>query len=428
VTTTSSDRAAIEAAPPPDTARRPIRPFRRSADDAVLGGVCGGLARRLGVSSRPLRVLAFLSIFVVGLGILAYAVCWAVIVREGEDHAVLSRVLDDRRQLQIVLAVATVVVAILVTLQVMGVQEPGFLAWPLLLSAVCALCVWRGVSDEERAQLQERLDAAPLVSAATSTNWRTIALRACVGGALLLVGAVLVSKVGSLRGEAIGVFVGALLVCAGFLVLFAPWWLRTLRDLTRERRERLRAQERADVAAHLHDSVLQTLLLIQKSAAEPAEVVRLARRQERELRTWLFDPSADARSGESFASAARLIEQDVEDDYGVRVELVVVGDCDLDEPVRALLAAGREAAVNAAKWSGASQISMYAEVEPERISLFVRDLGRGFDPDAVADDRRGIACSIRERMARNGGSAIVRSEPGRGTEVELALPLGVAAQ
>jgi signal transduction histidine kinase len=425
-----SSTALEPATPPaaaPDPPRRPTRPLRRSADDAVLGGVCGGLARRLGVPTRPVRVLAVLSVFAAGIGLLVYMACWATIIRADEDRAIFSRVLDDRRQLQIVLAVGTVGLAVLVTLQVAGLREPGVLAWPLLLSAVCALCVWRGASDAERATLQERLDAAPLVNAATSTSWRTIALRGCAAGVLLVVGAELLSNIGQLRGEAIGVFVGTLCVCGGFLVLFAPWWLRTLRDLTEERRARVRAQERADVAAHVHDSVLQTLLLIQKAAADPQEVVRLARNQERELRHWLFDPTATARGGESFASAARAVQGDVEDAYGVTVELVVVGDCDLDDAVRALVAAGREAAVNAAKWSGAPRISVFAEVEPARVSLFVRDLGRGFDPSAVAEDRKGIACSIRERMARHGGEATVRSTPGAGTEVELSLPRGAAA-
>jgi signal transduction histidine kinase len=421
------------SARPPDrpAARHLERPLRRSADDAVLGGVCGGLARRLGVSARLLRVLAILSIVLAGLGLLLYMACWALIPRAGEAHSVATRVCDDRRQLQIVLAVATVALAVLLTLQALGLHGPGVFAWPLLLSLVGGLCVWRGASDEERAKLQERLDAAPIVNATTSTGWRTIALRACVGGALLLTGAVLLSKIGTLRGAAIGVFFGAVAVCAGFLVLFAPWWLRTLRDLSQERRERVRAQERADVAAHLHDSVLQTLLLIQKAAAEPTEVVRLARNQERELRHWLFDPRASARiagGADTFASLAEAIERDVEDAYGVGIELVVVGDCDPDDAVLAILGAGREAAVNAAKWSGTASFSMFAEVEPASVSIFVRDLGTGFDPASVPPDRRGIECSIRERMGRFGGRAVVRSTPGMGTEVELVLPRDVTSR
>ncbi len=402
------------------------QPSLRRASDAQLGGVCAGFAERLGVRARTVRIVAVLSVGLFGLGLLAYLACWALVPREGEDAAVLARVLEDRRQLQIVLAVGTVVVAVFVTLQVLGLQEPAVVAWPSLLSALCALCIWRGLSDEERRRLQDRLDAAPLVSAATSTSWRTIVLRACIGGALLVTGGALLSKVGTLRGVALGVFLGAILVVAGFLVLFAPWWLRTLRDLSRERRERVRAQERADVAAHLHDGVLQTLLLIQKSASEPGEVLRLARTQERELRRWLFDPKAATPRGETFATAAAAIERDVEDQYGVAVELVVVGDCELDDGVLALLAAGREAAVNAAKWSGAPRISMYAEVEVGAVSLFVRDQGHGFDPEAVGEDRKGIAHSIRERMQRHGGRATVRSAPGQGTDVELVLSRATA--
>jgi signal transduction histidine kinase len=211
---------------------------------------------------------------------------------------------------------------------------------------------------------------------------------------------------------------------AGFFTLFAPWWLRTLRELTSERRERVRAQERADMAAHLHDSVLQTLSLIQRSAHDPVEVARLARIQERDLRSWLFRPAAFWTRAESPSTlqAAADIERDVEDNYGVAVELVVVGDCPLDEPVSALLAAGREATINAAKWSRAASISVFIEVETEVVSMFVRDLGIGFELENVPPDRHGIARSIIERMQRVGGNGAVRSTIGAGTEVELTLP------
>ncbi len=396
----------------------------RSADGALLGGVCAGIARRLGVSTRLVRCVAVLSIVPAAAGVLAYMACWALIPRVGEDGSAASTVLADRRELQIVLAVGSVALAVFLTLLAMGVQGPGIWAWPLLLSTLGALCVWRGVSDGERASIQDRFNAAPFVSAAASTGWRTIVLRACVGGAMVVIGVVLLSKVGELRGAAIGVFIGTLLVCAGFLVLFAPWWLRTARDLSSERRQRIRAQERADVAAHLHDSVLQTLLLIQKVAASPTEVVRLARNQERELRHWLFDPRSHRtdHGDATLSTLAEEIERDIEDAYGVGVELIVVGDCVADEAVRALVAAGREAALNAAKWSGAPSISIYTEVEAESISFFVRDRGLGFDPKGVGADRKGISCSIVERMSRHGGSATIRSTIGAGTEVEITLP------
>jgi signal transduction histidine kinase len=391
----------------------------------MFGGVCAGIARRLGVSTRLVRFVALLAIVPFAVGVLAYMACWALVPRVGEDRSAASRVLADRRELQIVLAVGTVALAVLLTLLAMGVQGPGVWAWPLLLSTMGGLCVWRGVSHEERAGLQDRFNAAPFVSAATSTGWRTIVLRVCFGAAMVLVGVALLSKVGELRGVAVGVFIGTLLVCAGFLVLFAPWWLRTVRDLSSERRGRIRAQERADVAAHLHDSVLQTLLLIQKVAGSPSDVVRLARNQERELRHWLFDPRSHVRTAGGDATLATLaeeIERDVEDAYGVGVELIVVGDCRADETIRGLVAAGREAAVNAAKWSGTQSIAIYVEVETDSVSFFVRDRGLGFVPEAVPADRKGITNSILERMSRHGGVATIRSTIGAGTEVELLLP------
>jgi signal transduction histidine kinase len=425
-TTSAKASDTPDGAPQPGKApaRRPERPLIRVADGAILGGVCAGIARRLGVHVRLVRILAVLSIIPAAIGVLAYVTCWSIVPREGEERSAASAVLADRRQLQIVLAVATVALAVFITFSALGGQGPGIFSWPLLLSSVGALCVWRGVSDEERANLQERFDHAPFVSAATSTGWRTIVLRACLGGGLVAIGAGLLSKIDQLRGAAIGVFVGTILVCAGFFVLFAPWWLRTLRDLSDERRQRVRAQERADVAAHLHDSVLQTLLLIQKASNRPAEVVRLARNQERELRHWLFDPASGGKrsQGATLATLAEEIERDVEEAYGVGVELIVVGDCAADEAIRGLVAAGREAAVNAAKWSGAATVSMYAEVEATSISLFVRDIGAGFDPGSVGPDRKGISCSIVERMVRFGGHATIRSAVGAGTEVELVLP------
>lgn len=370
-----------------------------------------------------MRLLAVVSVAPAAVGLVLYVACWVLVPRDGERRSIGARVLADRRQLQVVLAVSTVALAVLVTLQAMGLRGLGDFAWPLSLSALGALCVWRGASDGERAQLQDRLNAAPFVSAATSTGWRTIVLRTCVGGTLVLVGVFLLSKIGALRGDAVGVFFGTISMCVGFLVLFAPWWLRTLRDLTNERRQRMRAQERADVAAHLHDSVLQTLLLVQKASDRPDEVVRLARNQERELRRWLFDPASSRHGAEAtLAEAAKDLERDVEEDYGVGVELIVVGDVPLDDAAAALLAAMREAVVNAAKWLGAPSISVFCEVEADRVSAYVRDVGCGFDPHDVPADRQGIACSIKERMTRYGGTGEVRSTPGAGTEVELVLP------
>ena len=206
--------------------------------------------------------------------------------------------------------------------------------------------------------------------------------------------------------------------------MFGSFWLRLGLELAEERRERVRSQERAEMAAHVHDSVLQTLALIQKRADDPRQVVALARAQERELRQWLFEDRSPAAAGADLNLAAALtaVEAEVEAVHGVAVESVTVGDCELDEDLAALVDAGREAAVNAAKWSGAATVSLFAEVEAAQVSLFIRDRGSGFDRAGVAPDRRGITESIEGRMARHGGTVAIRSSPGEGTEVSLTMP------
>jgi signal transduction histidine kinase len=213
----------------------------------------------------------------------------------------------------------------------------------------------------------------------------------------------------------------ATLAVAGLFLIFGPWWWRLGRELFEERRRRIRSEERAEVAARIHDSVLQTLAFIQKNAADPVETTRLARRQERELRSWLFEdgppPSGTLKSG------MRAAADEIEDLYGITVEVVVVGDCASDDALHALAAATREALVNAAKFSGEASVSLYVEVEPDAVTAFVRDRGVGFDPRAVPPDRRGIAESMVGRMQRHGGQVTVHSAPGAGAEVELVVPM-----
>jgi signal transduction histidine kinase len=210
-------------------------------------------------------------------------------------------------------------------------------------------------------------------------------------------------------------------------MLLGPWWFRIARDLVLERQARARAEERAEVASRVHDSVLQTLALIQRRSDDPAAVVSLARAQERELRSWLFEGRAPGSAiASSLAGGIREIQQDVEARHGVPVEVVTVGDCPLSQNLEALLAAAREAVVNAAKWSGAPVISLFAEVCAEKAEVVVRDRGKGFAPDAVPGDRKGLAESVRGRMARHGGTASVQSAPGEGTKVTLTMPLKAA--
>ncbi|HYL51104.1 MAG TPA: ATP-binding protein, partial [Acidimicrobiia bacterium] len=189
------------------------------------------------------------------------------------------------------------------------------------------------------------------------------------------------------------------------------------------RRERIRADERAEVAAHLHDSVLQTLALVQRRANDPREVVRLARMQERELRSWLLAGGgpADTNGSASLGVALEEVAAAVEAERGVPVEVVRVRDCPFDG-MEALVLAAREAIVNAAQHSGANSVSVYLEVEADEATIFVRDRGSGFELGGVPDDRGGIRNSIVGRMTRAGGHAAVRSTPGEGTDVELVLP------
>jgi signal transduction histidine kinase len=210
---------------------------------------------------------------------------------------------------------------------------------------------------------------------------------------------------------------------AGLAVILGPWIRRLVTELGQERRDRIRSEERAEVAAHLHDSVLQTLALIQRNADRPRQLAALARRQERELRSWLYGDRLASANGHhgTLAAAVDAMVAEVEDVHDIEVEVVTVGECAVDARVEGLLQAAREAAVNAAKHAGVDVVSLYVEAEPDRLTAFVRDRGSGFDTTKVPADRRGIAESISQRMARNGGTAVITSVPGEGTEVTLEL-------
>ena len=215
--------------------------------------------------------------------------------------------------------------------------------------------------------------------------------------------------------------VAAAAVCAGLALVAGPWWWRLSHDLADERQTRIRLHERDEVAAHIHDSVLQTLALIQRNCADPKAVATLARQQERELRAWLYGSAPPPNADDSVAAALQRVSDEVEDLHGVNVESVQVGDCPIDDRLAALVAASREALSNAARHSGAKVVSAYLEVEPHQVTVFVRDRGCGFDPEHIPADRRGITESIQGRLSRNGGKAAIRSQQGEGTEVELVM-------
>ncbi|HEY5103552.1 MAG TPA: PspC domain-containing protein [Acidimicrobiales bacterium] len=402
----------------------PQRPFRRGVGNAILGGVCGGLAIRLGVRERTVRVIFSLLALISGLGLLLYMLLWLTLPRSGEGHVIAQRILGKRRELHRTLLGFIVVLASMIILFRLGIPSFGIYTWPVLLSAAGIVGVWRGSSPDERRHLEDLVKSAPLIRVPPSKSRKNFWLRVLLGSVFIFVGLRSLSHIHGVWGGATPQLFGTLIVIVGVLILLAPWWLETLSELSGERRARVRVEERANVAAHLHDSVLQTLTLIERAAGDETAVVRLARKQERELRQWLFDPNQEdsGAATSTYSSLLHNIENEIESDYGVKVELVIVGDCDASDAVLALIAAGREAAINAARWSGAGSLSIFAEVETNNITLFVRDQGQGFDVDAVPSDRRGIALSIRQRMNQHGGTVSIKSIIGAGSEVQLALP------
>jgi signal transduction histidine kinase len=281
--------------------------------------------------------------------------------------------------------------------------------------------IWRNADPDEQAAM--RALAQPLLDVGDTGRRSRFKLRLVLACLMLIGGLVTLLRVHNPRLllDPLG---GVVLVIGAVVLLLGPWWLRVARSAMVERQARVRAEERTEIAARVHDSVLQTLALIQRRADDPQQVIQLARAQERELRSWLFDgraPGSMDGLATTFAGGVKLIQRDVEAQHGVAVEVVIVGDCEIDDELSALLAAAREATVNAAKWSGAKVVSLFAEVEPTDVSVFVRDRGRGFDPASVPDDRKGLSESVKARMARRGGSATIKSVLGEGTEVGLTM-------
>jgi signal transduction histidine kinase len=389
----------------------------------VVAGVCGGLSQAVGIDVTIVRIGFVLLSLGSGVGILVYALAWLFIPLEGETTTIFSRAVTDRRGIRLVIAIIPALVLVQIVAAALHIGYVGSFSWPVFLAAGAAILIRRNASQEERVWINDDLVPMFRTGGERRTRWPLV-VRIAVGVLLGLAG-LGVLLLGHPTSAALRPVGGALLVIAAIVVVFGPWWLSLVRDLMSERQARAMAEERAQMAAHVHDSVLQTLALIQRSADDPQHVMRLARAQERELRSWLFEGRPPGTIGETATTLAEgigILQRQVEADHGINVQVVVVGDCQLTEGLRALLDASREALVNAAKWSGAPQVSLYAEVEPDAVMLFVRDRGHGFDPDSVPEDRQGIARSIRGRMARFGGSVVIRSSPGQGAEVELSMP------
>jgi len=397
-------------------------PLRRQQQGRMAGGVAAGISARTGISVNVIRVVFVLTSLPGGFGAAVYVLAWLLVPAAGEEGNIASRALADRRGIALTAAVASVLALLLLISSVLKVAWVSSLSWPPVIALAGLVLIWRNASPEELALLRPL--AEPLFTGGGARRRTWIKLRLAIAGVLLIAGAGLLISA-HVSGVLVRPITGVALLFAAVVALLGPWWLRVARDSLAERQARIRAEERAEMASRVHDSVLQTLALIQRRAGDPQQVVSLARAQERELRSWLFDgrpPGSIDGLATTLAGGVRLIQQEVEAQHGVVVDAISVGDCDLDSDMSALLAAAREATVNAAKWSGAGSVSVFAEVEPDAVSVFVRDRGRGFDPDAVPPDRKGLAESVRARMARRGGCATIRSAPGQGTEVVLTMP------
>ncbi|MDT7599625.1 MAG: hypothetical protein QOK26_1702 [Pseudonocardiales bacterium] len=405
-------------------------PLRRHRSGRMVAGVAGGIAEHLGAPVLWVRagftVLAALS----GAGVLAYGLCWMFIAQEDSRRL---RVVSARERRQ-ALGLAAIGLGVAIAASAAGDTLVGWLAGPLGVAAVGVALVWREADETRR-----RRWAAAGRSGVVGGGGKAAAVRV-LAGALFVAGGLTVFLLGRLDlGQLQFGVLAVLATLVGVAVLTVPFWVRLSHELSEERRERIRGAERAEIAAHLHDSVLQTLALIQRQAEQPREVRRLARGQERELRTWLYGPTGYGQVGSppgaagtpaasTVAEAITSAAAEVEDTYAIAVHPVVVGDCALDDQLAALVQASREAMVNAAKHAEVGEVSLYAEVEPDTVHVFVRDRGVGFDPAAVPDDRHGLVDSVHGRMGRHGGAASLRSSPGEGTEVHLEMPRGRALE
>jgi len=375
--------------------------------------VCSALGRRLGVDPLVFRVAFVAGTAAGGVGVLVYLLAWAAIPAEGARRWSPPSVPGSRESWQVAGGIGLLVLAALLLFREWDLWIGDALVWPVVLASAGGALIWRQSASAQAPPTN--LAPRPLRLGGTALG------RGALGVALVVCAGVVFLYLNDALRPARDVLLAVVAVVIVLTLILAPWWVRLARGLAEERGERIRSQERAELAAHLHDSVLQTLALMQRRADDPKVVAGLARRQERELRAWLNGRPAASGDGASFAAALQSAAAEVEEAHGVEIDVVAVGDCAVDQDAEAVLGAAREALVNAAKFAGGEPVSVYAEAGAQRIEVFVRDRGPGFDLAAVPEDRRGLRESIHGRMRRHGGEAVVHTGTDAGTEVELTL-------
>lgn len=394
----------------------------RPREGRRVAGVAAAIGAAAGIDPNLVRIAFVVLALAGGAGIALYAAGWLVLPSEGKSAA-LQIVTSPKAGFDFgrALALVAIVLGTLLLLSNVHIVFVDSIVWPAAVGGIGVALLWGRVRPNDHTRERSASAWSAVVASLVGERRRPASIARVLVGAVLVIGATGAVVAATNAVVARRAFGAVVVMALGLALVFGPWLWRLGNDLTRERAERIRSQERAEVAAHLHDSVLHTLALVRRNADDPKHVAALARRQERELRSWLAGKTA-AVHADSLGSALDEAAADVESDHGVPVEIVKVGDCSLDEHLTALVRAAREAIVNAAKHSGADSVAVYMEVDNGTAAVFVRDRGVGFDPDDVGADRHGLAESITGRMRRHDGQAVIRSTPGTGTEVQLTMP------
>lgn len=370
-----------------------------------VGGVASALARELGVQPLVVRV-AFALTLIVGWGLLLYVVAWGILAFFAPSQlSPYSPQVKGATSVHRHAAILLILIGLMALFAQIAPASIATITWPAGFVLAGALIAWSRGTHNEGISIVVRIVAG---------------LSVAIGG-MLAFGAL--SDVTAVQFGVALVF--GLAVIAGVVLIAAPSVVQMAQSLDGERSDRIRLDERARISAHLHDSVLQTLSLIQHNAEDPVKTAQLARKQERELRNWLYGAATTEPGGIRLGPAIEQAAGEVEETHGVHINVVAVGDTGaaVHGDLHRLIAATKEAVNNAAVHSGEAQIDIFVERLPHAIEIFVRDTGVGFDVDEIAGDRRGVSESIIGRMQRAGGSATIHSTPGEGTEVELVLPI-----
>lgn len=388
---------------------------QRRSDRRIISGLSAGLGDALGVDAAYVRAAFVVLAMAGGIGIVIYGLGWVATVDRASETPTDPIITASESKNSRAIGFQLVVVGAIVFASGAGFALHPSILWPATLMALGIANVWAQGDSRHRQWLQGVLAGTEVP---VRGSRRETVTRLTVGGGLMAVGLTLALTSTEAFRQAGSVVLAVSITLIGLFLVLAPWIWGLWRQLADERRERIRSEEKTEIASHLHDSVLQTLALIQASA-DPQHQAVLARIQERELRSWLFsgDDPTDATLKVMMEAAAAEIEKS----HKIPVEVVTVGDCDIDDDSAALMAATREALTNSAKHSKERSISLYSEVSDGSINVFITDQGVGFAPEDVDPDRHGIAQSIVGRMHRHGGTATITSSPGQGTEVHLVL-------